>query len=372
MSIINRDTRTAPPLRRLVALVALSLVVLAGAACSSDSGTTSTGSGGTTAGGSAPASGDPVTLRLGYFPNVTHAPAVLGVQDGVFAKNLSSNVTLETSTFNAGTEAIEALFSDAIDATFIGPNPAINGFAESQGEALRIVAGTTSGGASLVVKPGITGPQDLKGKSLATPSLGNTQDVALRAWLKDNGLNADTSGGGDVSIKPQSNGDTLNAFKQGEIDGAWVPEPWATRLVLEGGGERLIDERELWPDGEFVTTHLIVSTTFLDEHPDVVKQLLTGLIESVELANGDSAAAQKTVNDGIEAATTTRLPEETITESWKELTFTVDPIASSLEQSKNDAVEVGLLEPVDLQGIYDLSILNELLKAQGKAEVAGQ
>ena len=190
-------------------------------------------------GSEAPA--EEVTLRLGYFPNVTHAPAIIGVDTGLFDDALGASTTLETSTFNSGTEVIEALFSGAIDASFIGPNPAINGYAKSDGEALRIVAGTTSGGASLVVREGIETPADLAGATLASPSLGNTQDVALRAWLLDEGYATDTSGGGDVSITPQDNADTLAAFQSGALDGAWVPEPWATRLVLEGGGHVLVE-----------------------------------------------------------------------------------------------------------------------------------
>ncbi len=199
-------------------------------------------------------------LRLGYFPNVTHAPAIIGVETGLFEEHLGAGVELEPSTFNSGTEVIEALFSGAVDASFIGPNPAINGYAKSDGEALRIVSGTTSGGASLVVREGIDDAADLAGTTLATPSLGNTQDVALRAWLAEQGYATDASGGGDVSITPQDNADTLQAFQTGSVDGAWVPEPWATRLVLEGGGHVLLDEAELWPDGQFVTTHLIVAT----------------------------------------------------------------------------------------------------------------
>ena len=177
-----------------------------------------------------PATAEPVTLRLGYFPNVTHAPAIIGVESGAFAEALGPNVTLEVTNFNAGGEAIEALLSGAIDATFIGPNPAINGFAQSNGEALRIVAGTTSGGASLVVAEGIDSPEDLADTTLASPALGNTQDVALRAWLAENGFATDTAGGGDVSVVNVENSEALTLFRDGEIDGAWVPEPWATRL----------------------------------------------------------------------------------------------------------------------------------------------
>jgi NitT/TauT family transport system substrate-binding protein len=310
-------------------------------------------------------------LTLGYFPNVTHAPAIIGVEDGLFEDALGPGVDLNYETFNAGTEAIEALFAGDIDASFIGPNPAINGFAQSDGEALRIVSGTTSGGAALVVAEGIDSPEDLAGTTLATPSLGNTQDVALRAWLKEEGYETDTAGGGDVSITPQDNADTLTAFQGGDIDGAWVPEPWATRLVDEGGGHVLVNEADLWPEGQFVTTHLIVSADYLDENPDIVKGLLTGLLDSIDVANDDAEAAQTTVNDGIEAITTKRLEDSTIQGAWENLEFTADPIASSLQKSKDDAVEAGLLDDVDLEGIYDLTLLNELLAERGDPEVEG-
>ena len=210
------------------------------------------------------ASAEPVELRLGYFPNVTHATALAGIKQGFFEEALPDNVTLTTTPFNAGPEAVEAIFSGGLDASFIGPNPAINAFARSKGEAIRIVSGATSGGAYLVVKPEITSAAQLKGKKLATPQLGNTQDVALRAWLKEQGLSSDAQGGGDVSILPQPNAQTLDTFRSGDIDGAWVPEPWATRLVQEGGGTVLVDERDLWPDGQYVTTHLVVTPTFLE------------------------------------------------------------------------------------------------------------
>ena len=315
--------------------------------------------------------GEEVTLRLGYFPNVTHAPAIVGVDTGAFQDALGDNVTLETATFNAGTEAIEALFAESIDASFIGPNPAINGFAETDGEILRIVAGSTSGGASLVVSDDITEAADLAGATLASPALGGTQDVALRAWLADNGLVTDLSGGGDVEIINQANGDTLTAFQEGSIAGAWVPEPWATRLVLEGDGHVLVNEADLWPDGHFVTTHLIVATEFLEEHPDVVRNLIAGLVDTIDTIDADPAAAQAVVNDGIEAITDNRLADETMAGAWENLEFTYDPIASSLEESADDAIAVELLEPVDLNGIYELSLLNEVLEERGLEPVLG-
>ena len=232
------------------------------------------------------------------------------------------------------------------------------------------MSGTTSGGAALVVADGIDSPDDLDGKTLATPSLGNTQDVALRAWLKEQGYETDSAGGGDVSITPQDNADTLTAFQNGDIDGAWVPEPWATRLVQEGGGHVLVNEADLWPEGQFVTTQLVVATDYLDEHPDIVKALLSGLLDAIDAANDDPEASQATVNDGIEAITTKRLSDETIKGAWENLTFTADPIASSLEKGAQDAEDVGLLDPVDLNGIYDLGPLNEVLQGRGQSAVA--
>jgi NitT/TauT family transport system substrate-binding protein len=368
----NAPPRPGRVPRCLALLLALGLVAAAcgdddesGAAGASDEG------GGESAGDTAADAEPSGSLRLGYFPNVTHAPAIIGVQDGLFEEALGDGVELDTTTFNAGGEAIEALFSDAIDATFVGPNPAINGFSESEGTALRIVAGTTSGGASLVVREGIDSPDDLEGTTLATPALGNTQDVALRAWLLDQGYETDQAGGGDVSITPQDNPDTLTAFQQGDIDGAWLPEPWATRLILEGEGQVLVDEADLWPEGEFVTTHLIVATEYLEEHPANVRALIDGLLQAIDVANGDADKAQTITNDGIEADTTNRLADETIAGAWENLSFTSDPIASSLEESKNDAVEVELLDEVDLDGIHDLAILNELLAERSEAEVDG-
>jgi NitT/TauT family transport system substrate-binding protein len=302
---------------------------------------------------------------------LTHAPGIVGDLGGLFEENVGDDVTIETSTFNAGPEAVEALFAEDLDITLIGPNPAINAFAQSDGAAIRIVSGSTSGGAFLVVRDGIDSSADLAGKKLATPQLGNTQDVALRAWLKDEGYETDDTGGGDVSIQPQANGEALAAFVAGDIDGAWVPEPWATRFIQEGGAHVLVDEADLWPDGEYVTTHLIVRTAFLDDHPDVVKGIIEGLAAAIDLIESDPAEAKRLTNEGIEAVTDQALAQDVIDAAWENLTFTLDPIASSLQQSAKDAEDVGLLDPVDLDGIYDLSLLNEVLADRGEDEVEG-
>jgi NitT/TauT family transport system substrate-binding protein len=311
---------------------------------------------------------DTEVVRLGYFANVTHAPAIVGVTEGYFEDALG-DVVLETATFNSGTEAVEAIFSGAIDMSFMGPNPAINAYAQSDGEGVRIIAGTTSGGASLVVSGEITDAADLAGAKIASPSLGNTQDVALRAWLAEQGFETTLEGGGDVSVVPQDNANTLESFQSGAIDGAWVPEPWATRLVLEGGGHVLIDERDLWPDGQFVTTHLVVATEFLEEHPDRVAAVLQGLITAEDAIASDPDAAKASVNGHIEQITGKALAPEVIDGAWANMTFTLDPIAESLHESANDAEELGLLDPVDLDGIYDLSLLNQLLAEMGREEV---
>jgi sulfonate transport system substrate-binding protein len=342
-----------------------------GGTAPSPSGPTGAVAGSSAAASGAVAAAPQGVLRLGYFPNITHATALVGVESGIFRQALGPGVTLEVSSFNAGGAASEALLNGAIDATFIGPNPAINAHAQSGGAAIRIIAGTTSGGAYLVVGPAITTADGLRGKKLATPQLGNTQDVALRTWLLDNGLKTDAQGGGDVSILPQENAQTLETFTSGQIDGAWVPEPWATRLVQEGGGKVLVDERTLWPGGQYVTTHLIVRTDYLEAHPDIIRALLAGLLDANDLVNRDPARAQELTNQGIEKITNKTIADNVMTAAWPNLTFTFDPIASSLKGSADHATKVGLLDPVDLTGIYDLTVLNELLELAGKPAVSG-
>jgi NitT/TauT family transport system substrate-binding protein len=346
----------------VITAVALAVTLMAGA-CGKDSNKKDAAA---TTSRPAPASA-PYKLRLGYLANLTHATALVGVDKGIFAKHLTGG--FESQTFNAGGDAVTALFSDAIDAAYVGPNPAINGWAKSNGTALKIIAGATSGGAALVVKPSITGAADLKGKTLATPQLGNTQDVALRSWLKSHGLSAPAEGGGDVKINPQENSQTLQTFQTGTIDGAWVPEPWATRLVQEGGGKVLVDEKDLWKGGDFVTTQLIVSQKFLTAHPDTVKALLEADVEANDFINKNAAEAQTVANGALLKITGKKLSDAVISAAWKNLRFTTDPIASSLKESAAHAVDVGVSKPVNLDGIYDLKLLNQVLKAAGEDQV---
>ena len=347
-----------PPLRRAFAVLAAVPLALGMAACGGSSDDDA-GSGGA-----------PDELRLGYFANVTHAAALIGVEQGFFQKELG-DTKLSTQVFNAGPDEVEALFAGGLDAAYIGPSPTINAYGQSDGDAIRIIAGAASGGAQLVVRDGIDTPQDLKGTTLASPQLGNTQDVALRTWLTDQGLDNSVDGGGDVTIAPTANADTPNLFDSGDLDGAWVPEPTASLLVLEHGGHVLVNEKDLWPGGEFVTTHLIVRTEFLEEHPDTVAALLRGHVEAVQFAESDPDGAKKAVNAGLDTAGGKSLDTAVLDRAWGELTVTYDPISSALKQSAENAVTAGTSEKqVDLDGIYDLKPLNEILADQGLEKVS--
>lgn len=311
----------------------------------------------------------PVIVRVGYFPNLTHAPALVAVHDGLFARALPERVTLETRTFNAGPEAVEAVFAGALDIAYLGPNPAINAFQKSKGDAVRVISGAASGGAFFVVQPGITTATQLKGTTVADPKLGGTQDVALRTWLAGRGLATDTSGGGDVTIAPKENADTLAAFTAKSISGAWVPEPWATRLVQEGGGKVLVDEATLWPGGRYPTTVIVASTPFLKAHPAIVTALLGANIAAINAIGKDPDAAKASVNAEIERVTGKKLKDDVITAAWKNLTFTSDPVTSAFKKAAADAKAVGLLQSTDLNGLFDLTALNRALRTAGQPTV---
>jgi len=345
--------------RRRLVPVALLVAALTLAACSSSSKSPAAGGGGNTS---------KLTLRLGFLPNVTHAPAIIGIQNGTFAKDLGANVTLKTSNYNSGTDETTALLAGALDAAFVGPNPAINAYQKTNGSLIRIVSGTASGGAFLVVKPTITSVGDLLHKKLATPSLGNTQDVAVRTWLKSKGLSTSTTGGGDVSIVPQDNSTTVTAFQTGSIDGAWVPEPYATKLQ-KAGGVILVNEADLWPQGKFVTTNLVVTTKFLTDHPDIVSNLLKGLSSSIDLIKSDPAQAEQLVSQGVKVATGKSLDVSLVASSFSSITFTLDPIASSLQKDAQSAKDLGFIKSTDLKNIYDLTLLNKMLSAEGKPAI---
>jgi NitT/TauT family transport system substrate-binding protein len=340
---------------RLLVATTVALSLLATACSRADEGT-----GSETA---AQDKGPATELRLGYFPNVTHAPALIGLEKGLYEKELGATL-LTRQEFNAGPNEVSALLGGSLDIGFIGSGPAINAYAKSNGEAVRLISGVTSGGAQFVVAPGITKPEDLAGKTVVTPQLGNTQDVALKKWLAEQDLTD------KVQVTNMENSQTLDAFKTGEVQAAWLPEPWSSRLVLEAGATVLLDEKELWPDGQFPTTVVIVRTQFLNEHPETVRAFLRGLVASIDYANTDKADAQTAVNTQLEALTGKALKPEVMERAWSNITLTFDPIAGEFKQLAEDQVTAGIAEKApDVAGFADLTELNAVLKEAGKPEV---
>lgn len=349
---------------RLARLAALALIV----------GTGLTGCAEATAGGDTDAPEGAAKVTIGYFPNITHATAIVAEQEGYFADRLAEVDAAPTyAQFNSGTDAYQAVQDGSLDMSFIGPGPSLAAFVQGP-DSVRVVSGAASGGAALVVRDDVTSLEDLRGERVATPSLGNTQDVAARAYFADQGFETDLEGGGDISIVPTDNPVTVNEFRDGTIAGAWVPEPWASILVAEGG-TALVDESDIWPetDGEFVTTQLLVNAEFLAEHADYVRAVLEATVEANQYIADESDAARDEVGARVTELTDAPLDPDVLAEAWSHLTFTNDPIAASLEEDATDAAGVELLDGLDdappVTDLYDLTLLNEVLAAAGATEV---
>ena len=329
------------------------------AGCSSSS-SSSPASDSTTNANAAGAS--PVTVRLGFLSNITHAPALVALKEGFFTKALGSAGTLKATAFSAGTEETTAILSGQLDAAYVGPNPAINAWQKSGGKAIKIVSGAATGGASIVVKKGITSAAQLKGKSLATPSLGNTQDVALRYWLKQNGVATTATGGGDAFIKPtKPNSAAVLQFKSGQIAGGSEPAPYDVQMVNDGGTVLLKEPG--------VTTLLVVTQSFLSAHPAIVADLVKAQVQANAFIKSNPAQAQADANAELASYTSKPLKPDIVAASFKEITFTNDPDAASLKTDADQAVSLGLLKPVNLSGIYELGPLNQVLAAVGESQV---
>jgi NitT/TauT family transport system substrate-binding protein len=319
-----------------------------------------------------------IIIRVGHFPNITHAQGVIGhglsrTGKGWFEERLGPDVEIQWFVYNAGPSAMEAIFARALDITYVGPNPAINAHLKSQGEEIRIVAGGCSGGAALVVQPDgrIKTDADFRGKKIATPQFGNTQDVAARAWLQSKGLQI-TMTGGDASVIPTPNPDQLSLFVSKDMDAVWTVEPWVSRLVLDAGGQVYLDESSLWKQtgGKYVTTHLASSVKFLGDHPDLLKKWIAAHVELTKWINEHPVEAKQILNAEIKAETTKALPQATLDSAWKRLEITYDPVSASLLKSAEDAYRIGFLkEKPDLSRIYDLKLLNEVLKEKGLSEL---
>ncbi|HEY3870330.1 MAG TPA: ABC transporter substrate-binding protein [Actinocrinis sp.] len=354
-----------PLLNRTLLGGVAALTLAATAACATATAGTSTASSSATA----TSSGTPATsLRLGYFANVTHATALVGVGNGIFQGKLGKT-KLTTTIFNAGPDEMTALLAGQLDAAFVGPSSALNAWIQDKHSGLTIVAGAEDAGAELVVSSSITSASQLKGTTLADPQLGNTQDVALRYWLKQQGYNTNLQGGGDVSITPTSNSTVVSLFGQGKIQGAWVPEPYASELV-QAGGHVLVDEKTLWPGGNFATTNLVVANSYLAAHPQTVEELIEGEIEANNYIDQDSSQAQTVANQQLQTLTGKALPTAVLTRAWGEQSVTANPFASSLQTELNHAVSDGLLTKTSLKGIFNLTLLNQALKAEGDPTVS--
>ncbi|MCE7011609.1 ABC transporter substrate-binding protein [Kibdelosporangium philippinense] len=339
----------------------LRLLAAATAALALAAGCSRADSGNTSAAQAQPQAQGPAEVRLGYFPNVTHAPAIIGQKKDFYAKELGST-KLAVTTFNAGPEEINALLGKSLDIGFIGSGPAINGFTKSNG-TIQLISGAVSGGAQLVTKPDITSIDQLAGKNIATPSLGNTQDVALKKLIKDKNL-------ANVKITNLDNPKTFDAFRTGSVDGAWLPEPWSSRLVLDAGAKVLLDEKTLWPGGRFPTTVIIVRQEFLQQYPQTVQAILRGHIAAIDWAKANDADAKKVVNDALKELTGNSLSQPVLDSSFKAIELTTDPISSTFPQLAKDSVTAGIVKSaVELKGFADLTALNEALKATGKPAV---
>jgi NitT/TauT family transport system substrate-binding protein len=312
-----------------------------------------------------------VVLRLGFLTNITHAPALIGIAKGYFAKSLGKNVKLEVKPFSTGTQEGTALLAGQLDAAYVGPNPTIKAWQTSNGKLIKVISGAASGGAALVVKKGVTSPAQLKRQKLATPSLGNTQDVALRNWLRQHHLTATQTGGGDVPITPITpNSAAVLQFKSGQIAGGWEPAPYDIEMVQDGG-HVLVNEASLWPKGQFVTTNLVVTQRFLAAHPSVVRGLLKGQIQANSYIHANMPGAEAAANKELTSLLGKGLAPSVLSAAFKQITFTNDPIASSLAADAQHAVAVGLLSPVqNISALYDLGPLNTLLKASGQQQVS--
>jgi NitT/TauT family transport system substrate-binding protein len=346
----------------LAGAVAVTGSALLIAGCSSSSSSSSTAAAGANASSGA-AAASAVTVRLGFLANITHAPALIALKNGYFKSALGSAGTVSPTVYSSGTEETTAILAGQLDAAYVGPNPAINAWEKSGGTAIKVVSGVATGGAQIVVKSSISGASQLKGQTLDTPSLGNTQDVALRYWLKQNGLATTSTGGGDVLVKPTSpNSDAVLAFQSGQIAGASEPAPYDVEMVKDGGKVLLSEPG--------ATTDLMVTQSFLSAHPAIVADLLKANLQALNYIKSDPTAAEAAADAEYAAYTGKSIKASLVAASFAQIDFTADPDTASFTTDASQAVSLGLLkEPVSLSGLFDLGPLNTLLTAAGQPTV---
>jgi len=297
---------------------------------------------------------DKIVLRLGHFPNITHTQALVAHNlsrqgKGWFEERLGPGVEIQWFTYNAGPSAMEAIFAKSIDLTYVGPGPALNAYTKARGAEIRIIAGAANGGAALVVQPdqALKVPSDFKGKKIATPQLGNTQDISCRAWLIAGGLKI-TQLGGDAQVLPTQNPDQLALFQQKKVDAVWTVEPWVSRLEREAGGKVLVEEPET------ATTVLVSSAAFLADHRDIAKKIAQAHRELTEWILKNPEEAQKLANAELLAETRNAMPQELIAQSWKRIIFTSDIPRTAVEAFVGNSLKSGFMKTTpDLSHLFE-------------------
>ncbi len=294
-------------------------------------------------------------LRIAYFPNIGHAIPIVGMEKGFFQNSLGDTVTIETRVFDSGPQAIESLFASSVDLAYVGPGPAISGFLNSENENVKILAGAASGGASFIVHPDsqIAAASDFSGKKIAAPQIGNTQDVSLRHYLSENGLKP-AEKGGSVVVYNIPNPDIYTLFVKGDIDGAWVAEPWATILESELNGKRLFHEEDLWPDQEFASVVLIANADYVEKNPAIVSALLDSHHETVLWINQNPVETRIVFNNFLNSHLGQSLSDDVVDVALSNLVITADPIPNSVHSFAEKADSLGYLgrNGYDLSGIF--------------------
>jgi len=283
-------------------------------------------------------------IRIAFFPSIVHAVPIVGVENEIFKENLDEQRKIEVKIFDSGPQVIESLFSNSIDIAYVGPGPVINGYLKSDGEALKILAGAADGGASFVAQKdsGLDSIENFDGKRIAAPQISNTQDVSLRHYLSTNGLQS-VEKGGTVYVLNISNPDIYTLFAKGDIDGAWVPEPWATMLVQDLDGVRIFNESQFWPDKQFSSVLLIGRTDYIENNPEVIKNWIESNEKTVQWINNNPEQTKKVYSEFLTDYMGKTLPDEIIDESFSNLIITSDPLKNSVYTFAERADSLGYL-----------------------------
>jgi len=305
------------------------------------------------------------SIRVAFFPNIGHAIPIVGMEKGIFESNFGNITTIETKLFDSGPQVIESLFAKSIDLAYVGPGPAINGFLKSEEHDIVILSGAASGGASFIVHPnsGINSINDFAGKRIAAPQIGNTQDVSLRNYLSENGLKSFDKGG-SVVVLNISNPDIYTLFTKGDIDAAWVPEPWATILVQDLDGKRLFFEEDLWPEKKFASVLLIGRQEYVEQNPEVVQKWLKSHQQTADWINNNSQETRIIFNEFMQNTMGQTLSDSVIDESLANLEITTNPISESIYTFAIRADSLGYLGrgEYSLDGIFFDLTSNESLE----------